>query len=160
MHQNTFHCRKTLEKKLLKNSLKIFLTPSQGQSCSVTVFLSRAGFTLERDWNKIIMTTNIQRAGSYHHRYCIWSYYSQSPDLRHVIETGNRNAGDVVIVESTVGRKRKRTIDWSVICISSPPHYLEKQAAKTLCNKSTTLRAVGPAERYLKQFVMCHERYR
>lgn len=52
--------------------------------------------------------TNIQRAGLQHHYYYYQRCYSQSPDLWHVIETGNRNAGDVVIVESTVRRKKKR----------------------------------------------------
>lgn len=34
--------------------------------------------------------------------------YSQSPDLWHVVEAGNRNAGDVVVVEGTVRREKKK----------------------------------------------------
>lgn len=37
--------------------------------------------------------------------------YSQSPDLWHVIEAGDRNAGDVVVVEGTVRREKREHID-------------------------------------------------
>jgi len=53
------------------------------------------------------MMTNTPSAGLAHYNY-IQRYYSQSPDLWHVIETGNRNAGDVVVVESTVGEKKHK----------------------------------------------------
>lgn len=33
--------------------------------------------------------------------------YSQSPDLWHVVEAGDRNAGDVVVVEGAVRREKK-----------------------------------------------------
>lgn len=77
--------------------------------------------------------TNIPSAGLAHYYYT-QRYYSQSPDLWHVIETGNRNAGDVVVVESTVGEKKRKynwITDWSIIYISAPTRYSQEQAAST-----------------------------
>lgn len=88
-----------------------------------------------RDWNEIITDDKEPKRWFtasvlyYNIRRC----YSQSPDLRHVIETGDRNPGDVVVVEGTVRREKKEGIrDWSITCISSPTHYLQKQPVKIL----------------------------
>lgn len=55
-------------------------------------------------------------------------------------------------------KRDKRIIDWSIIYISSPTHYLQKQAAKTLGNASARLQAVRHADPYLRQLGMYHGR--